>query len=290
MLLIILLGLIGLVIDVVLVVAIHSFTSFDLSSFSLFFIVPVGAILIGALASLGYYFGVLKANIKVSKTIQIIGLIITFVGFVAIQYGFYHTAYIDYNDNLNFKMEGEHISNYVIGETEEPVNFISFTKLSVNTRVISFTNRGSKGFEVEGNKVVNWIFYIIDFVGMLAGSFFTRVFVIGDKKYCDNCRRYLKAKKISMFSTSNLERIDRMKAIAYANPEDITALLQTDGCSPKGEHYDVYLHRCTSCNNGYVQLQYMELDSKKNLSVNKEKSIDIQIGASTAQMINQLAK
>lgn len=284
----IVLGLIGLVIDVVLVVAIHSFTSFDLSSFSLFYIVPVGAIITGALASLGYYFGILKSNLKASKTVRSIGFIITLVGFVAIQYGFYHTAYMDENNDLNFKMKGEHISN-VIGDPEEPINFISFTKEMVNSRVISFSNRGRALFDIEGVKVVNWIFYLLDFVGMLAGSFIARMVVIGDKKYCDNCKRYMKDKKFGMFSTSNYERLDRMKAITYANPDEIAAPFQDDGCAINSEHYDVYLHWCTTCNSGYLQLQYMELNSKNNLSNNEAKNIEIPINSSITQMVKQFS-
>jgi hypothetical protein len=61
----------------------------------------------------------------------------------------------------------------------------------------------------------------------------------------------MKDKKLCMFSTSNYERLDRMKAIAYANLEEFAALFQNDDCINNSEHYDVYLHWCTACNNGY---------------------------------------
>ncbi|HOM02044.1 MAG TPA: hypothetical protein PLH43_04365 [Acetivibrio sp.] len=58
------LGAITLVLSVVLAVAIHSFTSFDLMSFSFFYVIPVGSIFIGTIACLGYYWGFLISNKK----------------------------------------------------------------------------------------------------------------------------------------------------------------------------------------------------------------------------------
>ena len=102
---------------------------------------------------------------KVTKAIQILSIVITILCFVLIQYGFYYTAYLDENMDLNYKMQGEHVSNYVIGDSEDPVNFFSFTKLIVNSRVISFSNKGRQLLEVSGNKVVNWFSMQLTFWG-----------------------------------------------------------------------------------------------------------------------------
>jgi len=175
------LGLIGAFIAAALVVVIHSFTSFDLSSFSLFFVVPVGAMVTGTLGCLGYYFGVLKQNVKQTKVIRWTGIVIALICFVVVQYGFFYTAYLDENMDLNFKMQGEHVSLYAIGDSDEPINFFTFTQEMVNSRVISFSRRGREILEVEGNKVVNWIFYVVDLIGALLGALFARSLVLGTK-------------------------------------------------------------------------------------------------------------
>jgi len=41
------------------------------------------------------------------------------------------------------------------------LNFISFTKLMVESRTISFYHRSRTIGEVKGNAVVNWIFFIM---------------------------------------------------------------------------------------------------------------------------------
>jgi hypothetical protein len=280
------LGLIGLAIDVVLVVAINSFTSFDVSTFSLFFIVPVGAMAIGALASLGYYIGILKSNKKISRSIRYIGYVFALVCFIAIQYGFYHTAYVGEDNVLNYKMKGEHISNYYMHDSDEPMNFISFTTESVNARVISFSNSGRNSIDVEGVKVVNWIFFAIDFLGMLAGSLFTRLLMFGDKKYCDNCKKYMKNKKLSIFSTSDTEKLNRLQSIAYANSEEIMALIQNDVTATNGDHYEFHLQWCPVCKHGYLQLKYMELDSNKKPNNKADKNIDIRVDSRIVQTIS----
>ncbi|MBP7176681.1 MAG: hypothetical protein KBA53_10795 [Thermoclostridium sp.] len=281
------LGLIGAFVAAVLVVAIHSFTSFDLSSFSLFFVVPVGAIVTGGLGTLGYYLGVLKTNIKITKAIKWTGIVIALVCFILVQYGFYYTAYLDENMDLNFKMQGEHISLYAIGESDEPINFFTFTQEMVNSRVISFSRRGRQLFEVEGNKVVNWIFYLVDFLGVLLGAFFARFLVIGNKKYCDNCKRYMKQKDLLKFSVQDTERVIRFKNITQMQPQEISALVHSDGIPVEGEHYDIHLDWCKECNAGFIQLKYMELDSKNKPSHNEGKSIEIPVDSKVTQAILQ---
>lgn len=283
----ILLGIIGALLAAVLVVAINSLTSFDLSSFSLFFIVPVGAMVTGSLACLGYYLGVLKTNVQITKTIKWVGIVMALICFIVVQYGFYSTAYLDENMDLNFKMQGDHVSLYVIGDSEEPINFFTFTQEMVNSRVISFSNRGRQVFEVEGNKVVNWIFYLVDFLGVLLGAYFARTLVIGNKKYCDNCRRYMKQKDLMKFSVQDAERVIRFKTITNLQPQEITSLVHNDGIPAEGEHYDVHLDWCETCSAGYIQLKYMELDSKKKPRHNEEKSIEIPIGSQITQVILQ---
>jgi len=54
-------GLIGFLATIILIVLFNHITGFELQSFSLFFIMPVGGLLIGASASAGFFMG--KLNI-----------------------------------------------------------------------------------------------------------------------------------------------------------------------------------------------------------------------------------
>lgn len=281
------LGLIGLIITVVFVVALHSLTSFNLNSFSLFFIVPVGAIATGSLACLGYYYGILKSNIKVTKAIRYIAIIIACVCFVAIQYGYYYTAYIDENYILNYKMQGEHVSNFFLADSDEPLNFVSFTVYMVNSSVISFSRRATQLAVLEGNKILNWVFYAIDFLGMLAGAFFARQLVLGEKKYCDNCKRYMKHKNLLKFPAHDNERLTRFRSISNADSQEIVALIEDDGNTFDEDYFEVKLHYCDVCNSGILELQYMELGSKNKVKHIEEKSVEVAISSNIVREMKQ---
>ncbi|ADU74891.1 MAG TPA: hypothetical protein DEF39_01280 [Hungateiclostridium thermocellum] len=76
------LGTITLILSVLLAVAIHSFTSFDVMSFSVFYIIPMGSICIGTIACLGYYLGLFASNKKVSPNLFMIGLLIPILSYI----------------------------------------------------------------------------------------------------------------------------------------------------------------------------------------------------------------
>jgi len=63
------LGTITLILSVLLAVAIHSFTSFDVMSFSVFYIIPMGSICIGTIACLGIIWACLQATKSLSQSI-----------------------------------------------------------------------------------------------------------------------------------------------------------------------------------------------------------------------------
>jgi len=122
------LGTITLILSVLLAVAIHSFTSFDVMSFSVFYIIPMGRFVL-AQSHVWVLFGlVCKQQKSLSQSIYD-WFVNSYLSYIRCSYGYYVTAYLDEDMNLNYKMVGEHISNYAIGDSEEPLNFISFTKL-----------------------------------------------------------------------------------------------------------------------------------------------------------------
>lgn len=283
----IILGLISLILSVLLAVVIHSTTSFDIMSFSLFFIVPVGSIFFGAVACLGYYWGFFITNKKIDSWLLLIGLLIPLIAYTGTQYGYYATAYMDENMTLNYKMEGEHISNYVFGDSVEPLNFISYTKLMVESSVISFSRRTHTIGEVEGKPVVNWIFFTIDGLGSIFGSLMALGLVIRNKKYCDDCKRYMKNKSIFKFLATDLDRTIRFQDIDNLSPDKIKELLPTIAVG-KEEHYEIIVHWCEACDNGYLVMQYMEKDSKGNMTENDKKSKEFKISPNTIKALLEL--
>lgn len=283
----IILGLISLALSVLLAVGIHSSLSFDIMSLSIFFIVPMGSIIIGGIASLGYYWGLFVTNKKIDSWYLLVGLMIPIIAYGATQYGYYATAYMDDNMTLNYKMEGEHISNFSIGDSDEPINFFSYTKLMVESQVITFTSRRHTLGVVEGNPVANWIFFIIDGLGSVFGSFMAFGLVVRNSKYCDECKRYMKQKSLFKFAATDLDRTIRFQDIDNLSPEKIKQLLPTTAVYDE-EYYEVIVHWCETCVNGYLEMQYMEKNSKGNMIENDKKSKNFKISPNSIRALLEL--
>ncbi|HBK84757.1 MAG TPA: hypothetical protein DDZ53_01845 [Firmicutes bacterium] len=271
-------GLISVILVTLLVVAVHSLLSFDLTSFSLFFIVPVGAIFTSAAACYGYYLGLLKSNKKLDSRLKWVGVLFAFVAYVVMQYGFYCTAYLDENMDLNFQMTGEHISQFCFSDADEPISFFSFTKMVIESRTISFTRYGNSVLEVKENAVVNWVFFGIDLLGAMFGSVVAQMIVIGSRKYCDQCRRYMKQKDLFKFPAGDQETLDSLTNSDLLTADKLHELLsaQYDG---EDVHYDVQLDWCTECSDGYLQLKLMQPDRKGRMTHNEEESIEVRLSS-----------
>lgn len=279
------LGLISAIVAIVLAVGVNSLFSFDLTSFTLFFIVPVGAIFIGAIACWGYYFGLLKSNLKITKVNKLIGVLLALLTFLGTQFGVYMTTYVDDDGIINNKMEGVHISECFIEEsTGEPINFISFTKIMVESQTISFSNRGRNLFEVEGNPIVNWIFFGINVIGMIIGSLVVRTLVMGSKKYCDDCKKYMKQKNINKYSANDQETIQKLKAINTLSAEEIRAIVGLAKYD-SGAHFDVNIDWCEECNAGFLQLKYMQPEKKGKFNHVAANSIEVKLSATVVRTI-----
>ncbi|HOM02043.1 MAG TPA: hypothetical protein PLH43_04360 [Acetivibrio sp.] len=190
--------------------------------------------------------------------------------------------------NLNYKMVGEHVSNYAIGDSDEPLNFISFTKEMVNRRTINFFIRKRAVGEVEGNVVLNWIFFVIDGLGSALGSIFAMGFVIGSKKYCDDCKRYMKEKSILKFLSTDIDRTIKFQDIERLSPDQIKGLFLTTKVG-RNDHYEVVVHWCEGCDNGYLEMKYMQKNSKGKMEENTNMSKEFKISPDTVKAILEQA-
>jgi len=191
--------------------------------------------------------------------------------------------------NLNYKMVGEHISNYAIGDSEEPLNFISFTKLMVESRTISFYHRSRTIGEVKGNAVVNWIFFIIDGLGSIFGSVMAYWLVLRDAKYCNDCKRYMKKKSILKFLATDIDRTIKFQDIDNLSSDEIKDLFLPTNVG-KNEHYEIIVYWCQECDKGYLKMKYMGKKSKGKIEENLSKSKEFEISSYTVRTLCDLSR
>jgi hypothetical protein len=169
------------------------YVGFEATSFSLFFILPVGGFIAGAIAGFGYPMAMESKNKKATKLDGIIVFILAISSFVLVHFMYYKMTYLTADMTMNYKFKGDHISEFYLTDSDKTLNFVNYTKFKIESMSISFTRRFNTLFTVSENSVVNYFFFFIDFLGYLLG-FMTSYISLSNKKYCETCEKYKKSK------------------------------------------------------------------------------------------------
>jgi hypothetical protein len=165
--LIILAGLaISCIITAVINVVIQRMTGFSIYGFKIWFIIPVGAIFVGAFAGVG---GLLAARLfnVVTKWIDAFSMVLCSALAMFLIY------YIDY---ITYVIDGDKIANYV--------KFEDFVRIMI-TEVHMVMGRGAKDTGAVGE--LGYFLAIVNFVGFLVGGLtaFVGTYVMRRCKKCD---------------------------------------------------------------------------------------------------------
>lgn len=253
--------------------------AFELTSFSLFFIVPVGAMFSSAAICSGYPFGIKKNNIKPSKGQVITVLILAALMFFVLQYGYYMVTYLDEDYHINYRFQGDHISEFVFIDSGKEINFLRFLVHSINTQTITFSYR-SLSESVEANKVVNWVFFVLDFIGFLAGGYIIYYYLVSSAIYCDNCNKYMKKKKMIRLTGNIQEKLNILKeSIENKDISRIKELIQSNVTEKKPEemYVDTILNYCEDCNDGYLIFEFFVETRKGKFVQDGKRTIKVRI-------------
>lgn len=181
-------------------------TDLNLLSFTVFYILPIGTIIFGLAISIGYFFVLIKGNIKVTFIKSLIITLIAIVAYFGVEYYIYTNTYYDDYGYRNYDKDGYHISEYINPDTDEQFTFWSYYKHGVDHMSISFSSRSTKIATAEGKAVLNWIFEIICIIGLPIGVFAATGCIVVDRKYCDECKKYFTRKKMfALFKNYNFD-------------------------------------------------------------------------------------
>ena len=233
------------------------FFGFEATSFSIFFVLPIGAFISGVIMGGGFARGIYKRNIKNTGKTVFINLIFGVLFFVSIQYAYYQVTYLDDNMSINYKFEGKHISEYSFSDSNEPINFISFTVDKINAQTITFTRKAVREIgKVEGNKLVNWIFFGIDFLGFLFGVYIAYKIKFDDAIYCEKCALYMKDEVVLKLSSNIEEKYARLtEVLAKENIEELKKFISENPHTenPMNETYlEGTLYKCEECSAAHL--------------------------------------
>lgn len=290
----ILFGFITLLLSILIPTLVLVFTDFQIMGFSLFFVIPVGSIAIGYLCGFGYYKGLVKSNVYISKQHLLIGLLIALLCIGGLKYAEYALTYVDPNTgDIAYSLGGvDHISNYEV-DGYGPLTFINYTRLIIESTPISFSYKARAIGEVS-NPTVSWVFAIIDFIGVIAGCLFVGLSQ-RSIPYCHDCQLYMKKKKfIKIPSADGQKFFEALNGCLESEGPSaaINALLdeyQSTTVGKRDEHFLGILTHCANCRKATLSFELYQLNSKKQLTQNDSFKYSIEVDETVSEkIINQL--
>lgn len=261
-------GLSTSVITAFLIHLLYKLTGFNLFTFHLFVVVPVGALLVGFAAASGYYIGGIYFQKKASFFLFIQMVIIAGFTQYLIYYLKYHSATFE---------TGEHVSNYItLGQ------YLKITLASAHFRSLrSAADLGSVG------SFGYWL-AVFDFIGILIGSILVFIY-LSSVPVCGTCDIYYKplAKLTKTFDDAGLAMPYLQTLFTHPmNSPEFEQMIQSveDGGNHDGAlMVKTILHGCPSCRAQMIEEKvyirdgsYWKSIDKANRRVNVPKGLNLQ--------------
>lgn len=197
--------------------------------------------------------------------------------FVGLQFGQYRMSYIG-DDGLNYQFKGDHISEYINPDSGEGFTFFSFIKFNVDNSFISFSRRAHSLFQLDGIKWLNWVFYLISFLGFWAGVSTGVKGAAVNKQYCNSCKKFMKDKDISIIDNVQMVTVNEIRQKIEGSESIMDSIAEHPVTTvPKSDRYFILKrHHCEACKSGVVEMtQYGRAQNGKYSSVGKKEEIPV---------------
>jgi len=278
-------GLIGIVLSVAIALGLLSLGDFELYSFSLWFVFPIGGIVLGIISTSVYFWRIVKKGFKPSKHHYIIAAAMAMLTFFIIQFGEYRMTYVDEGKEINHQFNGDHISNYM-DQDDNAFTFTYYVAYKLNNSNSSLMYRGMEISEIDSSAGYNLFSWILDLAGFLLGGLSSGLLLISGKTHCTACKRaYVKEHRLGELS---LEKVIETQSglvhtiesnnfpafIEMINREDI---FSNNEAEVHEETYVIKIGACPNCQHGYVIMRYYSKNSEGEYDENESKKIVIPI-------------
>jgi len=225
---------------------------FSLHDFRPWLVFPAGGLMEGALCASGLYLYLKFKCIHLKPKHFVFAILISLIGFWAINYIGYFSAYVDGN-TINHSFKGMHISNYYFSFFDY-LNYM-FSNYTVKTyssggMILSQDNLGT-GFHV--------VTFILEGIGFCLGGIGSCVFAIQGREYCKRCKIEFMSKKLYSFNPDKFDlEINELKC-SFDSKETFKEQIQRKRIieSENKPFITVFLKYCMSCKKSYIEFRYM---------------------------------
>lgn len=219
------------------ITAIANISGFNLFTFSLWIVVPVGAVLTGFAASSGFYFGSLYFHVKASKAMLAQMVVVAGATQILIYYLEYATLVLD---------SGERASSLV--------SFSEYITLSLTTASYVIGRARVDTGEVGS---LGYAIALVQLIGFCVGGYFLHRKLLG-QSVCSDCDAYLRPLRRSekRFATPE-DATAAYAALCGGNvsPETIAPFLALPTDKEGKTRIELTLHGCPSCKGQHLEVR-----------------------------------
>jgi hypothetical protein len=245
-------GMITSVLTAIVLAASETKFSIALYSFTLWFVIPVGALLSGFAAASGYYFGARIFHHRPTR------LLIFNVISVAV------TTYflLNYLEYRFLDIKGQAVS--------ELIPFGQYMDIMLSHQSLEFRIRGAKLGETGDLGSFGYVMAVLQIVGFAVGGLCVYTYLRA-APFCDRCNRYLKKTLSTVRYTSDASQLQVLYGnvvdhLKQGSPSSAVQLLSsfgqakyTDGANLNGE---LKLWKCTNCPQEFVDFSINKWNGK----------------------------
>jgi len=199
----------------VLVVSLfNSLTGFNIFSFSLWLVVPVGAALCGALGASGYYLASIVLHRRPTPVLLIQMVVVAAIA----QLAFYYVEY------AMMSVEGVRVASVL--------SFTQYLDLSLTHSHY----RVGRGLGVDTGEVGSFGYWLafFQFVGFLIGAIFL-YFILKNRLFCDACNKYFSIERKKEDHFTSQEEFAEYYDGEFADPVDSSEFAERVGWDRAGE-------------------------------------------------------
>lgn len=255
------------------VFALKYYFGYELAGLSLFWVVPLGAMLVGFSAAYGYPAGMKGHHVKKNGVSPYVCLLIGVLTLVVMEYGFYYMMHVGDDMTINYQFKGIAIRSLVDDEGQA-FSFWRFVWFELQNQSVTFSkNMVREIATIDGNVTFNIVLYILQGLGVILGGVLAYVVLLDDAYYCNNCKKYYSERELCHLIDQSEERMDKILELIHqkGTVENKQALVEIKKSQEhvrqaRGDFkYDVILHECPVCDDGVLQFKCHMMNHKGNI-------------------------
>lgn len=179
-----------------------NFSAFD---FSLFVVIPIGAILFSLALGYFYYLCIKYKNIFITTKHIIFTVILGFLFSFIVYFMQYEVTYVDDNNYINYTFSGSHISNYELNG--EQINYAKYIDFQLNEHDVFVNSHRSVDFEYHQTKIMTIILFILRIMTLSIITPVILLFLTKNANKCNNCKKYYIKKIIIKYNKEDIDNV-----------------------------------------------------------------------------------